>query len=55
MDTPIKRGDVVNILGDYGSEGVINVHMDSDIMIVVQPDFLVSGSVIASATQCVRR
>lgn len=45
----------MNILGEFDSNGYICIDMKQDNMLVVHPDFLVSGSVIASATTCVRR
>ena len=51
----MKPGDVVNILGEFDSKGYICIDMKQDNMLVIHPDFLVSGSVIAGATMCVRR
>lgn len=45
----------MNVLGEFDSNGYICIDMKQDNMLVVHPDFLVSGSVIASATTCVRR
>lgn len=53
-DCHIKRGDVVNVLGEFNSSEYIPINMKEN-MIVINPDYLVSGSVIASATTCVRR
>ena len=45
----------MNILGEFDSKGYICIDMKQDNMLVIHPDFLVSGSVIAGATMCVRR
>lgn len=54
-DTPIRAGDVVNVIGEFDSKGYICIDMKQNNMMVINPDYLVSGSVIASSTTCVRR
>lgn len=54
-DTHLKPGAVVNILGEFDSNGYICIDLKQDNLLVVHPDFLVSGSVIASSTICVRK
>jgi len=54
-DASIKVGDVVNIFGEFDSNGYICIDMTQNNIMVVNPDYLVSGSIVASATTCVRR
>ena len=53
-DTAVSRGDVVNIVGEFDSDGVCRITNQSN-FIVVDPDRLLSGTSIVSSVHCMRR
>lgn len=54
-DCRLAAGDVVNVVGEFDENDYVCVDMSNNNMIITNPDHLVSGSVIASSTQCIRR
>ena len=53
-DTAVNPGDVVNIIGQFDSEGVCHI-TDLTHFIVIDPDRLLSGTSIVSSVHCMRR
>ena len=53
-DTHIAVGDVVNVLGSFDSDNTCMV-TDSQNLIVVNPDLLISGTSVVSGVFCMRK
>ncbi|XP_074640132.1 DNA replication ATP-dependent helicase/nuclease DNA2-like [Tubulanus polymorphus] len=54
MDTIIKCGDVVHILADFDGNDTAYVS-DEHGLLVVNPDFLISGTTVVSTVYCMRK
>lgn len=55
MTTEVKRGDVVNVLADYDGEAGAFVLDDLNGLLVLHPDFLISGTSVVSTLFCMRK
>ena len=55
MTTEVKSGDVVNVLADYDAEAEAFVLDDLNGLLVLHPDFLISGTSVVSTLFCMRK
>jgi len=53
-DVLVSAGDVVNIVGDFDSNGICRVSNAGN-FVVVEPDFLLSGTSIVNSVHCMRK
>jgi len=53
-DTAVNPGDVVNVVGEFNTDGVCHV-TDQSNFFVVDPDRLLSGTSVVSSVHCMRR
>ena len=53
-DTAVHPGDVVNVVGEFDTDGVCRI-TDQSNFIVVEPDRLLSGTSIVNSIHCMRR
>ncbi|KAK2182354.1 hypothetical protein NP493_357g00002 [Ridgeia piscesae] len=54
IDTHVVTGDVVNVLGKFDQDDICKV-TNTQNMIVVNPDLLISGTVVVSGVFCMRK
>ncbi|XP_064619573.1 DNA replication ATP-dependent helicase/nuclease DNA2-like [Lineus longissimus] len=53
-DTHVKAGDVINVLSHFDASGISYVS-DKQGLLVVNPDYLVSGTTVVGSVYCMRR
>ncbi|OAX37312.1 Dna2-domain-containing protein [Rhizopogon vinicolor AM-OR11-026] len=54
VDADIRKGDVINVLGDFDSVGMINITSKTNFL-VHHPDLLITATALSNAPQCRRK
>ncbi|KAG1804110.1 Dna2-domain-containing protein [Suillus subaureus] len=54
VDTDIRKGNIINVLGDFGSFGIIKITSKVNFLIN-HPDLLITATALSNAPQCRRK